>query len=75
MIGPLKPTTPEQWQGLLWLSMMLFIAAGTIGLLIFFVAPLQNPSWAQVLRNGSLACWFVAAVHYAALRFAESVTG
>ena len=64
----LKPTTPEQGEVIVWMFIIAFLVAGSVGFYFAFQAP---PAKAQVAAQLQLYCWAfygLAAVVYISKR-------
>ena len=72
---PDEPTTPQTWNALAWITIVLLIGLGTFGLYFVLQAPLEKADLASQLRNYSLTCYGLAAGVYAVKRFVGLVIG
>ena len=65
---PDEPTTPEQWQVIVWGAVVLLAVLGAVGMCYSFRAPADKADLASEVRGYSLACWGLAAAIHVAKR-------
>jgi hypothetical protein len=61
---PDVPTTPAQWKTILWGSITLLVAMGSVGLFYSWLGWAVRPEPAAQLLGYSFACWALAAAIY-----------
>ena len=60
----MRPTSPAQFQTIVWTIIMVSIIMGSIGMWYSFGAPEAKADIVAKLRGYSLACWAFAAAMY-----------
>ena len=75
MALPSVPTTPAQWKAILWGSIIVLFAMGSVGLFYSWRGWAVKPELAAQLVRYSLACWGLAAAIYGVGRVVRYFVG
>lgn len=70
---PDEPTTPEQWEVILWGAIVVLFLLGAVGIYFSFGAAPAKAALTSRVRNIGLMCWGLAGVVYGAKRIIARV--